>query len=90
MTLNFLLFVRLIKQLHFKSKPMLPEYALTVTLSQKGRPTAFFSRIFINEQNHSAVEKNAAAMIEAVSKWKHYLTGQHFAFITDQRSVSYV
>ena len=41
---------------------------------------------------HSAIEKEAAAIIEAVQKWKHYryLTGQRFPLITDQESVSYM
>ena len=67
------------------------EFALAATLSQKGRPVAFFSRTLSKtEQKHSAVEKEAAAIVEAVRKWKHYLRGKHFTLITDQHSVSYM
>ena len=52
------------------------EFALAATLSQKGRPVAFFSRTLSKtEQKHSAVEKEAAAIVEAVRKWKHYPYG---------------
>ena len=67
------------------------EFALAATLSQKGRPVSFFSRTLSKiEQKHSAIEKEAAAIVEAVRKWKHYLTGKHFNLIADQRSVSYM
>ena len=67
------------------------EFALAATLSQKGRPVAFISRTLSKtEQKHSAVEKEAAAIVEAVRKWKHYLTGKHSTLITDQHSVSYM
>ena len=66
-------------------------FALAATLSQKDQPVAFFSRTLSKtEKKHSAVEKEAAAIAEAVRKWKHYLTGKHFTLITDQRSVSYM
>ena len=40
------------------------EFALAATLSQKGRPVAFFSRTLSKtEQKHSAVEKEAAAIV---------------------------
>ena len=51
----------------------------------------FFSRTLSKaEQKHSGVEKEAAAIVEAVRKWKHYLTGKHFILITNQRSISYM
>ena len=43
-----------------------------------------------SEQRQSAVEKEAHAIIEAIRKWRHYLTGHHFKLITDQRSVAYM
>ena len=55
----------------------------TLQLNQKGRPVAFFSRTLTGpELKHSLVEKEAAAIVEAVRKWKHYLTGKHFKLIT--------
>ena len=44
----------------------------------------------VSELKHSAVEKEALAIIEAVRKWKHCLTGRHFTLITDQKSMSYM
>ena len=67
------------------------EFALAGTLNQNGRPVAFFSRTLTKaELNHSAVEKEAAAIIESVRKWRHYLTGKHFKLVTDQQSVAYM
>jgi len=67
------------------------EFALAATLTQNNRPVAFYSRMLHgSELKHSAVEKEASAIIEAVRKWKHYLTGRHFTLITDQKSVSYM
>ena len=55
------------------------DHTLSATLNQKGRPVAFFSRTLTGpELRHSTVEKEAAAIVEAVRKWKHYLTGKHF------------
>jgi transposase InsO family protein len=65
--------------------------ALAGTLSQNGRPVAFFSRSLSKaELRNSSVEKEAAAIIESVRRWRHYLTGRHFVLITDQRSVSFM
>ena len=67
------------------------DFALAATLSQAGRPVAFFSRTLTpGEKRHPAVEKEAAAIIEAVRKWRHYLANHHFILITDQRSVSFM
>ena len=67
------------------------EFAIAATLNQKGRPIAFFSRTLNqSERNHSSVEKEAQAIVEALQKWKHYLLGHHFKLVTDQRSVSFM
>ena len=67
------------------------EFALAATLNQNSRPVAFFSRtLHGSELKHPAIEKEAAAIIEAVRHWKHYLTGKHFKLITDQKSVAYM
>jgi hypothetical protein len=67
------------------------EFALAATLSQRGRPVAFFTRtLHGSEMRHSAVEKEAAAIVESLDFWRHYLAGKHFTLITDQRSVSYM
>jgi len=43
-----------------------------------------------SELNYPAVEKNALSVIEAVRKWSHLVERQHFALITDLRSVAFM
>ena len=67
------------------------DVALSATLNQNGRPIAFFSRTLQpHEQKHPAIEKEAAAIIEACRKWYHYLCCRKFRLITDQQSVSFI
>ena len=67
------------------------EHTIAATLNQSGRPVAFFSRTLSNsERHHSSVEKEAYAIVEALRKWKHYLLGNHFHLLTDQRSVAFM
>ena len=67
------------------------DYAIAATLSQDNRPVAFFSRTLNpSERKHSAVEKEAHAIVESVRKWRHYLANHHFTLITDQKSVSFM
>lgn len=67
------------------------DHALAATLSQNDRPVAFFTRtLSSSEQKHSAVEKEAYAVVESLRKWRHYLIGRHFRLITDQRSVAFM
>ena len=64
---------------------------IAATLSQGSRPVAFFSRTLSNsEKNHSAVEKEAYAIVESLRKWRHFLIGRHFTLITDQQSVAFM
>ena len=65
--------------------------AISATLNQGGRPVAFMSRtLHGSELHYPAVEKEATAIIEAVRKWTHFLSRQHFTLVTDQRSVSFM
>ncbi|XP_054287982.1 uncharacterized protein LOC129003710 [Macrosteles quadrilineatus] len=67
------------------------EFAIGSTLSQAGRPVAFYSKTLSkSEKNHSSVEKEAQAIVESLKKWRHYLIGRPFLLITDQRSVSFM
>lgn len=67
------------------------EHSIAASLSQNGRPVAFFSRsLNISERRHSSIEKEASAIVESIRKWRHYLVGRHFLLITDQRSVSFM
>ena len=47
-----------------------------------------FQSLQESEQHHLSAEKEAHAIVEAISHWKHFLLGRHFTFITDQRSVA--
>ncbi|XP_062909829.1 LOW QUALITY PROTEIN: uncharacterized protein LOC134349429 [Mobula hypostoma] len=67
------------------------DFALAATLNQAGRPVAFFSHTLQGPENrHSAVEKEAQAIVEAIRHWRHYLTGKRFTLLTDQRSVAFM
>ncbi|XP_063624762.1 uncharacterized protein LOC134796503 [Cydia splendana] len=67
------------------------EHSIAATLSQAGRPVAFYSRTLNqSEQNHSAIEKEAYAIVESLKKWRHFLIGKLFLLITDQRFVSFM
>ena len=67
------------------------DFAIAATLNQNDRPVAFHSRtLSACEQKHSAVEKEAYAVEEALRKWRHLLLGRHFTLLTDQKSVSYM
>ena len=67
------------------------QVALSACLNQNGRPIAFFSRTLqAHEKKHHIVEKEAAAIVESVRKWRHYLTGRKFKVITDQEAVFFI
>ena len=64
------------KKAPFQVETDASEFALAGTLNQNGRLVAFFSRTLTKaELNDSAVEKEAAAIVESVRKRKHYLSG---------------
>ena len=44
----------------------------------------------VSKLKYHIIEKEAIAIVEAVRKWSHYLTRQHFTLITDQRSVAFM
>ena len=65
--------------------------SLAAVLSQHGRPVAFFSRTLNNsEKRQSAVEREAAAIVEAVRKWRLFVIGRKFTIVTDQQAVSLI
>ena len=66
-------------------------FAIGATLNQNGKPVAFLSRTLQgSELHHSAVEKEAYSIVEALRKWHHLLYGQQFSLVTDQRSVAFM
>ena len=67
------------------------DVAVSATLNQLGRPVAFMSRSLNRHETHyPAIEKKVIAVIEAVRKWSHFLSGQHFTMVTDQKSVVFI
>ena len=67
------------------------DFALSASLSQGGKPVAFFSRTLKpSERKHHAMEKEACAIIESCRKWNHYLVGRKFRIVTDQQAVSFM
>ena len=67
------------------------DFCIAASLSQKGRPVAFFSRTLnSHEVKHHPVEKEAAAIVESIRAWRHFLLGRNFTVITDQKSVGYM
>ena len=67
------------------------KYAIGATLNQLGRPVAFYSRtLHGSELHHSAVEKEAYSIVEALRKWYYLLIGNEFTLITDQKSVAFM
>lgn len=64
---------------------------IAATLSQEGKPVAFFSRTLnASERKHCSIEKEASAIVEAVKTWRHFLIIKPFSIYTDQRSLSYI
>ena len=67
------------------------DVAVSAVLQQNGRPVAFWSRTpNSNEKRYASVEKEAAAIVEAVRRWSHYLLPRKFTIITDQNSVAFM
>ena len=65
--------------------------AIAASLSQEGRPVAFFTRsLNSTEKMHSSIEKEASAIVESIRKWRHFLIGRPFKVITDQQAVSFM
>lgn len=61
------------------------------SINQQGRPVAFFScTLHQNEINHHSVEKEAAAIVESIWEWRHFLIGRKFKLITDQKIISFM
>ena len=60
------------------------DFAMAATLNQNDCPVAFHSRTSSpSQQKHSAVEKEAYAVVEALDNWRHLLLGRHFTLLTD-------
>ena len=67
------------------------DFAIAATLNQNERPVAFHARTMsLTERKHSAIQKEAYAIVEALRKWRHLLIGKHFNLVPDQRSLSFM
>lgn len=62
-----------------------------VVLMQNAKPIAYLSKSF-NSKNlgFSVYEKEFLALVMAVTKWKHYLVGNHFIIKTDHQALKYL
>ena len=60
-------------------------------LMQKGHPLAFISKALSpKHQSLSVYEKELLAIVYAVTKWHHYLSGRHFSIKTDHQSLKHL
>lgn len=60
-------------------------------LMQGGRPIAYFSQVLSNRAKQNSVyERELMAIVFAVKKWQHYLSGQQFIIRTDQKALKYL
>ena len=67
------------------------DVAVSATSNQNGKPVAFYPRSQSKcEQAYSSVKKEAIAIVKAVQKWSHLLTGKRFQMVTNQRAVSFM
>ncbi|XP_019246354.1 PREDICTED: uncharacterized protein LOC109226006 [Nicotiana attenuata] len=64
---------------------------IEAVLMQEGHPIAFISKgLAPRHAALSVYEKELLALVFDVSKWSHYLMGQHFIIRTDQKALKYL
>ena len=60
-------------------------------LMQEGRPIAYMSqKLSDTAQRKSVYERELMAIILAIQKWQHYLSGQRFTVFIDQKSLKFL
>lgn len=61
------------------------------SLSHSDRPVACFARTLTgSKQKHCVLQTENYASVEALGKWRHYLTGKQFRLLSDQSSVAFM
>ena len=64
------------------------DVALSAVLHLDGRAVTFWSRTLgPNEKRYAGVEKEAAAIVESVRKWSHFLLPHKFTIITAEHGM---
>ena len=64
---------------------------LGAVLMQDGRVIAYeFRKLKDHEVNYPTHDLELAAVMHALTKWRHFLLGQHFDLRTDHRSLQYI
>ena len=67
------------------------DHTLSAVLLQGERPIAFFSRTVKSaDRCKPSIEKEASAIIESITHWRHFLLQRHFTLVTDQQAVAFV
>ncbi|KAL0322459.1 UNVERIFIED_CONTAM: Retrovirus-related Pol polyprotein from transposon.6 [Sesamum angustifolium] len=64
---------------------------IRVVLMQRGRPITYLRKaLALKNLGLSAYEKKFLALLLAVTKWKHYLQGNHFIIKTDKKILKHI
>ena len=79
------------KSLSYEVECDVSDVTISAALNQGRHPVPFMSKTLQGSKlKYHIIEKEAMAIVEAVRKWSHDLTRQHFTLITDQRSVAFM
>jgi hypothetical protein len=66
-------------------------HTISAVLLQNQKAVAFFLRTLKPPELHlPSIEKEAAAIVESINHWRHFLLRHHFLFVTDQEAVAYI
>lgn len=64
---------------------------LSAVLMQEARPIAYFSQaLSARTQTKSIYERELMTVVLAVQKWRHYLIGNKFTVISDQKALKFL